>query len=109
MKQLQELLECVKTVVSQNKELKEMTSCLTQEIDLLSTKLVQLAQDNAELTEKIAALTQENAAILLKFDDLQTQAIQGLDALAEREQLAASLSHVLAGFENTQSSQECGN
>lgn len=96
MKQLKELMERVRAVVAQNVSLSEMVAGLTTETDLLSAKLIELAQQNAELTEKVAALTQENAAFLVRFDEVQTQAIEGLDAVAEREQIASSINELLA-------------
>ena len=99
MKQLHELAEKVTKVIAQNTELKEQVACLMQESELLAEKAVSLAQENALLQEKIAALTQENAAILLKFDEAQTQAIQGLDAIVERDQLSSSISELLASIE----------
>jgi len=99
MKQLHELTEKVAKVITQNTELKGQIDCLMQESDLLAEKAISLAQENALLQEKIAALTQENAAILLKFDEVQTQAIQGLDAIAERDQLSSSINELLASID----------
>lgn len=96
MKQLRELVERVQALVAQNVSLKEIVVGLKTETDLLSARLIELAQQNAELTEKVAALTQENAAFLVRFDEVQTQAIEGLDAVAEREHIASSINELLA-------------
>ncbi|MDQ5890187.1 MAG: hypothetical protein QG604_61 [Candidatus Dependentiae bacterium] len=99
MKQLQELAERVKVIIAQNAELKADVSGLTSENEALSAKVIELAQENAEFTVRIAALTQENAAISVKFDEVQTQAIQGLDAVTERDQLSSSINELLASIE----------
>ncbi len=105
MKQLQELAERVKVILAHNAELKANVLGLTQETELLSAKVIELAQANAELTEQIAALTKENAAISVKFDEAYTQAIQGIDAVAERDQLSSSINELLASIESMKSSE----
>lgn len=105
MKQLQELTERVKLIVAQNADLTVNVRGLTQENEALSAKVIELAQANAELTEKIAALTKENAAISTKFDEAYTQAIQGIDAAAERDQLSASINELLASIESMKPSE----
>jgi len=105
MKQLQELAEQVKVILALNAELKTNVLGLTQENEALSAKVVELAQANAELSEKVAALTQENAAISIKFDEAYSQAIQGIDAAAERDQLSVSISELLASIESMKSSE----
>ena len=99
MKQLQNLELQVKAIIAQNSELKENISLFAQENDAISAKLIALAQENAELSEKVAALEKTNAALSIRFDEAQTQALQGMDALTEREVVEKSIGQLLASIE----------
>ncbi len=103
MKQLQELEIKIKAIIAKNNELTQNIALLLQENEALAGKMIGLAQENAELGEKVAALEQTNAALSIKFDEAQTQAIQGLDAVAQRDELSASLNQLLASMEHVQS------
>jgi predicted nuclease with TOPRIM domain len=100
MKQLQELESKVKAIIAKNNELAQNIELLLQENEALAAKMIGLAQENAELCEKVAALETTNAALSIKFDEAQTQAIQGLDAVAQRDELSASLNQLLATIEH---------
>jgi len=100
MKQLQELEKRIKEIIAQNADYAQNISLLVQENDALSEKMISLAQENAELMQKVATLTQENAALSVKFDEAQTQAIQGLDAAAQRDGLSSSINELLASLDS---------
>jgi hypothetical protein len=99
MNQLLELESKIKAIIAKNNELTQNVELLVQENDALAAKMIGLAQENAELFEKVAALEKTNAALSIKFDEAQTQAIQGLDAVAQRDELSASINQLLASIE----------
>ena len=103
MKQLQELEVKIKAIIAKNNELAQNIELLLQENEALAGKMIGLAQENAELCEKVAALEKNNAALSIKFDEAQTQAIQGLDAVAQRDELSASINQLLASIEHAKS------
>ncbi len=105
MKQLQELEKHVKEIIAQSLEKAETISLLVQENNALSEKMISLAQENAELMQKVATLTQENAALSVKFDDMQTQALEGLDALSQHNELSSTITGLLASIESFKSQE----
>ena len=100
VKQLQELEKRVKEIIAQNADYAQNVSFLMQENEALGERMISLAQENAELMQKVATLTEENAALSVKFDEAQTQAIQGLDALNQRDELSSSISGLLASIDS---------
>lgn len=100
MKQLQELEKRVKEIIAQNAEYAQNISFLMQENEALGEKMISLAQENAELVQKVTLLTQENESLSVRFDEAQTQAIQGLDALTQREELSHSINGLLASLDS---------
>jgi predicted nuclease with TOPRIM domain len=100
MKQLQELEKRIKEIITQNADYAESVSLLVQENNALSERMIFLAQENAELVQKVAALTQDNAALSVKFDEVQTQAIHGLDAVSQRDELSSSINGLLASIDS---------
>ena len=102
MDQLQELQTKVRAIIASSAELKENNSMLIQENEAIAAKLIAIARENAELQEKVAALETLNAALSIKFDEAQTQAIQGLDAVEQCSELSASITQLLASIESAQ-------
>jgi len=102
MKQLEELALRVAGIIASRDELRREIGALAAENDELRARLSILTEEYDLLAEKVAALSQENAALSFKFDEAQTQAIKGLDALAERDQLSRSINELLVTIESLQ-------